>query len=351
MQKLLTRRITSMLLGIVLLLAVAFIAPPVTHAQAHMPASYADGELAAFTHTANASNSSGDYTLLDNPNSNGNPNAILSVTQNWNGSRTGGVYNNHNIGVWYTGSRWAIFNQDGAAIPSGAQFNVAVYSAGSNAYVHQAMASNTSANSTYLDNSLLNGNSSAMVLVTAVYGSTHTYNNHPVGVWYTGSHWVVFNEDRATMPTGATFNILLGPLPDSVIPNGYFYVHHATSANTFGDYTILSDGFSDDQLGAMVFETHNWGSAGIYNNHPTGVWYTSANWSIFNEDIATMPTGLDFNVQVNHHLREVGPTFCMCRDMLRSSTNWLKPWLPLNLVHHRHHHQPGPTGSFTTAGL
>ncbi|MCA1740779.1 MAG: hypothetical protein LC740_18750, partial [Actinobacteria bacterium] len=58
---------------------------------------------------------------------NGNPNAVLYVTQNWNpGGREGGTYNDHPVGVWYDTNRekWAIFNQDRAAIPEGAAFNV-----------------------------------------------------------------------------------------------------------------------------------------------------------------------------------------------------------------------------------
>ena len=58
---------------------------------------------------------------------NGNPNAIVVVTPNWNpGGVCPCVYNNHPIGVWYTGSQWAIFNQDIAAMPVNASFNVYV---------------------------------------------------------------------------------------------------------------------------------------------------------------------------------------------------------------------------------
>ena len=40
----------------------------------------------------------------------------------------GGLYHNHAIGVYYYGSRWAIFNQDMAPMPPGAAFNVWVAS-------------------------------------------------------------------------------------------------------------------------------------------------------------------------------------------------------------------------------
>ena len=37
-----------------------------------------------------------------------------------------GVFNGHQVGVWYTGSRWSVFNQDSAAMPVNAEFDVIV---------------------------------------------------------------------------------------------------------------------------------------------------------------------------------------------------------------------------------
>jgi hypothetical protein len=49
------------------------------------------------------------------------------VSQNFNpNGANSGTYNNHNIGVVYVDSAWAIYNQDGTAIPAGASFNVLV---------------------------------------------------------------------------------------------------------------------------------------------------------------------------------------------------------------------------------
>ncbi len=80
----------------------------------------------AFIHRAQAGNTSGHITIIDNPFSNGDPNAILIVTANWNPGGGGGVYNNHAIGVYYSASRWSIFNQDLVAMPNNAAFNVLV---------------------------------------------------------------------------------------------------------------------------------------------------------------------------------------------------------------------------------
>jgi hypothetical protein len=83
---------------------------------------------AVFVHRATSENISSNSAYLDHPLINGNPDAILYVTQNWNPGGGGVTYNNHPVGVWYDAGRkrWAIFNQDRAQMPSGAAFNVVV---------------------------------------------------------------------------------------------------------------------------------------------------------------------------------------------------------------------------------
>ena len=83
---------------------------------------------AAFVHRATAANTAENNTYFDHPLTSGNPSAVLSVTPNWNPGGGAGVYDNHPVGVRYDGERekWAIFNEDRAAMPEGAAFNVAV---------------------------------------------------------------------------------------------------------------------------------------------------------------------------------------------------------------------------------
>ena len=52
----------------------------------------------------------------------------MSVTQNWNPGGGPGVYNDHPVGLLYDEDvqKWAIENRDGARMPDGAAFNVAV---------------------------------------------------------------------------------------------------------------------------------------------------------------------------------------------------------------------------------
>ena len=81
-----------------------------------------------FIHHATSENISRNSTYLDGPLTDGDPNAVLVVTHNWNPGGGSGKYNDHPIRVWYDRdrSKWAIFNQDRAAMPVGADFNVAV---------------------------------------------------------------------------------------------------------------------------------------------------------------------------------------------------------------------------------
>src|SRR3712207_5591239 len=58
-----------------------------------------------FIHHATPENISRNSTYLDGPPTDGNPNVVLVVTQNWNPGGSDGKYNNHPIGVWYDRDR------------------------------------------------------------------------------------------------------------------------------------------------------------------------------------------------------------------------------------------------------
>lgn len=79
-----------------------------------------------FVHTATDENSEDGRTYIDDPLVNGDPEADLFVTQDWNPGGGAGTYNDHYVGVDYDEDRgrWAVFNRDGAAMPENAAFNV-----------------------------------------------------------------------------------------------------------------------------------------------------------------------------------------------------------------------------------
>ena len=74
-----------------------------------------------FTHVTAAGNISNHITYLSYPNQASTD--FVMVTPNWS---AGAVYNAHPTGIYWTGSVWAIFNQDFAAMPVGTGFNVMV---------------------------------------------------------------------------------------------------------------------------------------------------------------------------------------------------------------------------------
>jgi hypothetical protein len=82
-------------------------------------------EDVAFAHVALPATLDGEFSYVDHPELNDHPHVHPIVTQNWNLTA---VYNDHPVGMWYDEvlGRWAVWNTDGAAIPSSAGFNVLV---------------------------------------------------------------------------------------------------------------------------------------------------------------------------------------------------------------------------------
>ena len=165
---------------------------------------------------AAASNVIDNSTYVDDPLTNGKPDALLHITRA-RGPGNAADYGHH-TGVWYDGSRgrWAIFNQDLAPMEEGSTFEVAVLE-DNDGFVHRAEPANTEGNRTYLDNPRTNdddsnGDPDAALSVTPNWnpGSGEgVYNDHPVGVFYEKNvgKWAVFNLDDAPMPDGAAFNV------------------------------------------------------------------------------------------------------------------------------------------------
>jgi hypothetical protein len=181
----------------------------------------APANKSVFTHTATDANSRGDYTYISDPAIDGDPDAVVLVAQSAERKNARGASYDHNIGVWYEGKnekKWAIFNQDRAAIPAGRTFKVIIPQA-SGTLVHYAKLGNTVGNRTYLDNRLTNGEPDALLRVTQNWnpgGGRGIYNDHPIGVLYDADirKWAIYNRDSAPMPDGAAFNITVSRVPN-----------------------------------------------------------------------------------------------------------------------------------------
>lgn len=167
-------------------------------------------------HRSAPDNILGNSTYVDHPASNGNPEAVLLVTQdrNPNGAPSG----DHPIGVWYDenrGGRWAIFNQDLAPMPEGAVFGLVIREGpDADVFVHRVSPANTDGEVTYLDHPSTNAAPDAVLVVTPNWnpgGGAGTYNDHPVSIRYDAAkeRWAVRNEDLAPLPARAAFGVLV----------------------------------------------------------------------------------------------------------------------------------------------
>ncbi|HEU5384207.1 MAG TPA: hypothetical protein VFV38_53115 [Ktedonobacteraceae bacterium] len=165
----------------------------------------------AFFHEAANFNSSANYTVINNPLVNGNPNLELFVTHNYNRGGFGGILDDHPLGVWYTpDGHWSIFHEDGTALPWGADYNILVKARGG--FIHQTTADNSAWTWTWMDTGLLNNLPGAAILVTPIwnpYGlGSGVYVTSPLEVMYDDSRnqWAIFTPDWAVAP-GADFNV------------------------------------------------------------------------------------------------------------------------------------------------
>ena len=170
-----------------------------------------------FEHTASSSSSTS--TTLNNAGINGHPDKILQVSQHWKGT-----YNSHPIGIAYA-VNWIILNFDLQNIPAGSSFNVYSQDPSKSAWIHNASVANVSGSSTFLSNPLLDGVACANVQITrkTIFGVS---NISPIGVWFNGSKWLIFNQDASPMPINAAFHVVINPeqiadCSDLIFKNGY----------------------------------------------------------------------------------------------------------------------------------
>lgn len=258
-----------------------------------------------FTHIANAANISGNLTVIDHPLLNGNPNAKIVVSHNWQASN---FLNVNTEGVWYNGSQWTIFNENsGTSMIDGAAFNVYIDGINSKTITHIANAANEGAipGYTVIDDVTVNGDPNAIIVFGKYWNPFSVYNPDHYGLYYNGTNWIIFNEDNnATnaIPTDAAFNVVLAPSGSNV----QAFKHQATAANTTDYYTILDNALINGNPDAKIVFSHNWGTSGDVSNviveNTQNLWYddVSSTWRIFN-DITTEDMNVNtlFNIIVN----------------------------------------------------
>ena len=193
-----------------------------------------------------SSDATSSWFHINNPLTDRHPEARIFVTDitEQNAAATPGYF-----GVWWTGARWAVYNESQATMPGDRTVNVAFggYGAEQSAALHVTSSSNTAGWITTLDHPMLNHNPKAHLLVQHVWnppGHAPNYHDHPTGVYYWNERWRIYNEDGAAMPAGRTFFVMaaghgdsksLGVWPNThptMTPGGTYIASHVyTSAN------------------------------------------------------------------------------------------------------------------------
>ncbi|HET9909738.1 MAG TPA: TIR domain-containing protein [Anaerolineales bacterium] len=124
------------------------------------------------------------------------------------------------------------------------------------------------------------------------------YYDYPVSVWFTGTQWsIVKISGMESIPWKTAFNVQI------LAKDSNANIHTATAENTSEYWTVIdSEKFplaSDPN--ALVFATFNLSASagrGKYFDKPIGVAYKDGQWIIYNRDLADMPEGAAFNVQI-----------------------------------------------------
>lgn len=281
-----------------------------------------------FVHTVTAANSTNNYTELDDPLINNDPNAIVLVTPRYNPTGTVRLYSAQSIGVFYNGltGKWVVFNQDESkSMVQGANFNIFIpLEDDPSVFVHSATAANSNGNYTEIDHPQLNDNPEAVLHITPkgdLDDSESAYNNHAVGVSYIemAGKWAIFNQDVIDMAHGSSFNVMIATEdpeteteififngPPIIIKKIHptVFVHTALADNTSAYFTELDHELINGNPDAIVHVSQSWNTeniAGTESDYAIGVWYNAASerWNIFNQDIRDMLVETDFNVIVS----------------------------------------------------
>lgn len=150
---------------------------------------------------------------------------------------------------------------------------------------------NCSGNSTFIDAAGLNGNPRAIIIVE-YDAAVRAANPHPVGVWYDGSRWALFNQDRAAMPAGLTFDLTWKNEDDKA------FVFRSNKGRNQLDHPLLNN-----QPEARFYVSQVWnpgGAGGVYNNAEISVQYNrqTNKWQIVNTTGTPLPAGSAFNVLI-----------------------------------------------------
>lgn len=257
----------------------------------------------AFKHITTAASTIGNYTVLDHPLLNDNPNAVINITHEFpsgSGQRFDQV-----LGAWYSNSlhRWTIYFNTSGTMPDGYSFNVLVQPNRKDSFVFKADASSILSAYPYvavINHPLLNNNPNALVYATHnwnPFGSTsHVIDNHPLGVLYYNNQWTVYHTDFEAIPLNTYYNIYFTDAKANA------YSIEAGDQNTTASTMHLSHPQLNGHTDAVFLATQNFnpgeGISGVTYGNMTYAAYGTGLWNILRVGGPDFPLEHAYNVLI-----------------------------------------------------
>lgn len=257
-----------------------------------------------YVHTATADNSAGHITYIDHPDLNGNPNAGIVYVNAWNPNGLPPTYNDNVSGLWYDGSKWAIYNEDLTPMVIGAHFMVYIAEDPNSVITHVSNAGNQGSfggYTTVIDNVDLNAsNPGPYAIMSHYYNPNAVYNTQNFGFYYDTdlSKRGIYDENASpSIPDGAAFKVLINGVGVTR------FSHMATAANISGHITTIDNAALNGNPDATFVFTHYWGVNGptsqVSLDAVTSIYYDGSFWNIYCEDFTTsMPENIAFDIIV-----------------------------------------------------
>lgn len=248
-----------------------------------------------YTHTATPETIESGYSFLDHPMLNGNPNAKIILTHNWNPGGVGGILNNKRSGIYFDTltERWGIYNEDLSEIIPNSSYNVYI-NYDDDVIVVASSTVDPPSSVLEFDHPLVNGNPNAMLGVQTYWNPNQIVNDKSYGVEYSGDAWYIYEESLSGIPPGAAFFVLINGVG---VQN---HRHFSTNTNTNSSGTMIDHPLLNNNPNAIFLISHVYGIAGggVDLNAQLGIFYNlnDDKWYIYREDLLQIPINAAFNL-------------------------------------------------------
>src|SRR5262249_26977937 len=159
----------------------------------------------SFSVSGSPLNEAGTVMRINSPLLNGRPGAVPIATYNQSPAGLPANVYTRTIGLGFNAPQWQVFNNSSAHFVLTQTYNILVQPS---SFVVTATLFTQSGDSVVIDNPLTNHYLNAMVFATA-RSNGGTLNARNVAVWWDGSGWEIFNENKDDMPLGAVYDVFV----------------------------------------------------------------------------------------------------------------------------------------------